>query len=91
MLNFLHLVEDPEAILFEVHRILKPDGVVVISLPLNKLPLRWEPELIKNHLQKLLNDQFRQIHMPDTLIDGGTGFECEDLRKEAIYLCVAKR
>jgi len=91
MVNMLHLVEDPEAVLFEVRRILKPGGAVIISIPLEKLMDRWKPATITKHLRQQAIGLFRNVHFYDKLTNPVTGLEWDDLSRQGILLCVAEK
>jgi ubiquinone/menaquinone biosynthesis C-methylase UbiE len=59
LINILHLVQNPEGLLDEAHRVLKPCGKVVIFVELSKLPTRWKDVDLSRKIDKLLDLQFQ--------------------------------
>ncbi len=73
MINIIHLVEDPEKILTECYRVLRPGGHMVFCIPTSQLPTRWNIKTLTEKLEKLAAHLFTELVFPGHLSNELTG------------------
>ena len=73
MVNIIHLVEDPEKILTECYRVLKPGSQAVICIPTHQLPVRWHIKKLTENIQNVAEELFNEFVLPDSLSNDLTG------------------
>jgi len=83
MWHVLEHVEDPKRCLTEVHRVLKPHGLLVLAVPnVNDLLMKFAYRIIKRRSLKLVSINDKEVHLyhfsPKTLHSyfDKTGFDC---------------
>ncbi len=83
MWHVLEHVEDPKSYLTEVHRVLKPQGLLVLAVPnVNDLLMKLAYRIIKRRSLKLFSINDKEVHLyhfsPKTLrwYFDKTGFDC---------------
>jgi ubiquinone/menaquinone biosynthesis C-methylase UbiE len=73
MVNIIHLVEDPEKILTECYRVLKPGSQAVICIPTHQLPVRWHIKKLTENIQNVAEELFSEFVLSDSLSNDLTG------------------
>lgn len=73
MVNIIHLVEDPEKILTECYRVLKPGSQAVICIPTHQLPARWNIKKLTENIENLAEELFSEFLLPSNLSNELTG------------------
>jgi 2-polyprenyl-3-methyl-5-hydroxy-6-metoxy-1,4-benzoquinol methylase len=83
MWHVLEHVENPRSYLTEVHRLLKPNGILVVAVPnVDNLLMKLAYKIIKRRSLKLFSINAKEIHLyhfsPQTLSSylDKTGFDC---------------
>lgn len=90
VIHTLHLVDDPARVLREAKRVLQPNGLLILSIPLLQLPMRWKPDSFIVTIHELLAEFFQRIQIQNRLIDESTGQSWDGLRDRGLFLCVAR-
>jgi ubiquinone/menaquinone biosynthesis C-methylase UbiE len=86
LINILHLVKEPEAILRETWRSLRYGGRVAVFVDLSKLPVRWEANQLGTHLDGLLKSRFQLTGQADGLAVAPNIFSLQNISRTKIYL-----
>lgn len=73
MINIIHLVEDPEKMLAESYRVLKPGSQAVICIPTHQLPVRWHIKKLTENIENLAEELFSELVLPVDLSNELTG------------------
>ena len=64
MWHVLEHVSDPKSYLREIHRILKPEGLLLLAVPnINNLVMRFVYRVIKGHKIKLYSQNQKEFHL----------------------------
>jgi SAM-dependent methyltransferase len=59
LINILHLVPDPQDLVAEAFRVLRPNGKVIIFVDMSKLPIWWKEGVLRRKIDNLLDSQFQ--------------------------------
>lgn len=64
LVNLLHLVEDPTAIIAETWRTLKPGGAAILSIPMDASnPPKWGTSALTKYLEHELHSNFSHVNV----------------------------
>lgn len=88
MVNIIHLVKDPEKILTECYRVLKPGSQAVICIPTHQLPVRWDIKKLTENIENLAEELFSEFVLPDHLSNELTGQTWEVGLDADLYIAV---
>jgi ubiquinone/menaquinone biosynthesis C-methylase UbiE len=88
MVNIIHLVEDPEKILTECYRVLKPGSQAVICIPTHQLPVRWHIKKLTENIQNVAEELFSEFVLSDSLSNDLTGQIWEVGLDAELYIAV---
>ncbi|MCK4800573.1 MAG: class I SAM-dependent methyltransferase [Anaerolineales bacterium] len=77
LVNTIHITEDPEKILSECCRVLKPGSHAVICIPTRQLPVRWHIKTLSENIHNLAVELFSDFFLPDHISNELTGHKWE--------------
>ncbi len=88
MVNIIHLVEDPEKILIECYRVLKPGSRAVICIPTHQLPVRLHIKKLTDNIENLAEELFSEFVLPDHISNEFTGHTWDVGLDADLYIAV---
>ena len=68
LINLLHLVDDPSAMVAETWRTLKPGGAAILSIPMDASnQSKWDTPVLIKHLEDELHYHFSHVNYPSKI------------------------